>query len=137
MTLKNWEEQPGDEASSKQLTQNPYIYHVVKHFNLEASFTMKTLRSLEAAGIPLLSSLSNYAQIMQNALGLFPLHDLDLNFLLSYWVRNDTSIPPSWKNLLLVIRLLNLEDLAQLTEMFLRGTTSERMILPTKGIYYE
>ena len=111
------------------------IAFVVKHFDLEALFTTKALKSLEAAGIPLMSSLSNYAQNMQNALGLFPLHNLELKLLLSYWVRNETSISPSWKNLLLIIRLLNLEDLAQLTEMFLRGTTSSgKIILPINGI---
>ena len=87
---------------------------------------MRALPFLEAAaGIPVMSTLSDYSQHIQDILGLDMIPNLDLNTLLDYWIDNVWQVPPTWKNLLLIIRLFNLDDLAQKIEVYLSGETEE------------
>ena len=76
--------------------------------------------------------LTDYAQRIQNILGLAQDTNLDLNGLLDYWISNVLWLPPSWRNLLLIVRLLNLDELAQRMETYLStGATEE--LSPTRG----
>lgn len=99
----------------------PGIDTTVTPFNPERPFTVRAPSFLEAADIPLKSSLGNYAQQLQKILNLdisFPL-DVDT------WLKGDSSICPTWKNLLLLIRLFNLDGLAQQVETYLSGEIVE------------
>ena len=100
-------------------------------FNPNSPFKMEVLSVLEpAAGIPVLRTLSNYTQHIQNILGLTHYTKLDLSGVLNYWLSNNDivqhQVPPSWRNLFLIIRLLNLDELAQRMEACLSiGATKE------------
>ena len=87
---------------------------------------MRALFSLEEAGIPVMSTLSDYTKHFQNILGLAMFTDFNLNSLLNYWIVNVWQVPPTWKSLLLIIRQLNLDDLAQRMETYLSGATEEQ-----------
>ena len=87
---------------------------------------MRALSSLEEACIPVMSTLSDYTVRIQNILGLATFTDFNLNSLLNYWISNVRQVPPTWKNLLLIIRLLNLDDLAQRMESYLSGAVEEQ-----------
>ena len=87
---------------------------------------MRALSSLEEAGIPVMSTLSDYTKHFQNILGLAMFTDFNLNSLLNYWIVNVWQVPPTWKSLLLIIRQLNLDDLAQRMETYLSGATEEQ-----------
>ena len=110
-----------------------FIPTAVSPFNPESSFTMRAVSLLEAAaGMPVMRTLSNYTQHIQSFLGLAQYTNLDLNRLLNYWISNIQWVPPSWKNFLLIIRLLNLDELAQRMETYLSaGATKE--LSPTRG----
>ena len=95
-------------------------------FDPENSFNMGAVSLLEAAaGIPVMSTLNSYTPRIKIFLGLVHYTDLDLNGLLKYWISNVRWVPPTWKNVLLIIRLLNLDDLAQRMETFLSGETEK------------
>ena len=93
---------------------------------------MKAVSLLEtAAGIPVRKTLNNYTRHIQISLGLIQFTYLDLNALLDYWINYVQHIPPTWKNLLQIIRQLNLNELAQRMETYLSGGTEE--LSPTRG----
>ena len=79
----------------------------------------------EAAGIPVMTTLRSYTQHIRIFLGLHQYTNLDLKGLLNYWITSVQWVPPTWKNLLLIIRLLNLDELAQRMETYLSGGTEE------------
>ena len=109
-----------------------FFHTAVTPFNPESPFNMRALSLLEsAAGIPVMNSLSDYTQRIEGILGPVEFHHTDLNTLLNYWISNVRWVPPTWKSLLLIIRLLNLDDLAQQMETYLSGATEE--LSPTSG----
>ena len=71
----------------------------VAPLNIESPFNRKALDSLEEAGIPLVST-----------------HEFALGCLLSACLGD---VPPTWKNLFQIIRLLQQHDLAQQVETYL------------------
>ena len=96
------------------------------HFNPESSFNMRAMSFLEAAaGIPVRRTLSDYTQHIQTLLGLTQFTNLDLSSLFNYWISNVRWVRPTWKNLLLIIRLLSLDDLAQRMETYYSEGTEE------------
>ena len=85
-----------------------------------------------AAGIPVMTTLTDYTRRIQIFLGLAQDTNLDLNRLLNYWISSVQWLRPSWRNLLLIIRHLNLDELAQRMETYLSiGATEE--LSPTRG----
>ena len=97
----------------------------MSHFNIDSPFDIRVLSLLEPA--PVMSTLSHYTQRIQSFLGLTTISNADPKSLLKYWIDNvqQIHIPPTWKNLLLIIRLLNLDGLAQQMEAYLSGATEE------------
>ena len=94
--------------------------------NSDSSFNEKGIFLLEAAaGIPVKRTLKSYTQQIQTFLGITYLTDINLNRLLNYWISDVQWVRPTWKNLLLIICLLNLDDLAQRMETYLSGGTEE------------
>lgn len=112
-------------------------------FNLENQFDMKALSLLEGAGIPLMSSLSDYVWDIQQALHITSFFDVDLNTLFDVWLGQFVGIRPTWNNLFMLIRYLHLDDLAQQVETYLsRGTMEqhlegEKYSTIIKGTYIE
>ena len=105
-------------------------------FDPESSFTLRAVSSLEsAAGIPVMTTLSYYTHRIQNILGLSVTFNLDLDGVLSFWISGILWLPPSWRNLLLIIRhLLHLDELAQKMETCLSaGATEELSPIATRG----
>ena len=101
-------------------------------FTPESSFDMRALSLLEAAtGISVITTLNDYTLRIQNILGLTTVSNHDLRLLLNYWISNLQEVPPSWKNLLLIIRLLSLDDVAQRMQTYLSGAAEE--VFPTRG----
>ena len=102
-------------------------------FDPESPFTLRAVSLLEsAAGIPVMSTLSNYTHHIQNILGLSMTTDLDLNGVLDYWISGVQRLLPSWQNLLLIICHFHQDDLAQRMETYLStGATEE--LSPTRG----
>ena len=94
---------------------------------------MRALSLLEpAADIAVMRTLSDNIEHIQEELHIhvFP---PDLDVLLKNWLSYPAagSKPPTWKNLLIIIRQLNLVDLAQRMESYLSGAMKE--ISPIKG----
>ena len=102
-------------------------------FNRESSFSLRAVSLLEpAAGIPVMTTLTNYTWRIRNILGLARNTFLDLNGLLNYWISSIQWLPPSWRNLLVIVRLLNLDELAQRMETYLSAGATEELS-PTRG----
>ena len=101
------------------------------HFNPESSFDIDALSFLEELGIPVMNTLNDYTGRIQDILGLALVPNTSLNSLLDYWISDVQPVPPTWKHLLLIIRLLNLDDLAQQMETYLSGATEE--LYPARG----
>ena len=59
----------------------------------------------------------------------------DANSAMIKWLNSHsgrkTDITPTWKNLLLILRLVGLEDLAKQIEAYLRGTTVTQLTSST------
>ena len=103
-------------------------------FNRESSFSLRAVSLLEpAAGIPVMTTLTDYTWHIQIFFGLAQYPNHDLNGLLNYWISSVQWLPPSWRNLLLIIRLLNLDELAQRMETYLSaGATEESHDYPVE-----
>jgi hypothetical protein len=113
----------------------------VSPFDPESPFTLRAVSLLEsAAGIPVMTTLSDYTRHIQSILGLRKTNDLDLNRVLSYWISGKQRLPqswrdllpPSWRNLLLIVRLLHQDELAQRMETYLSAGATEELS-PTRG----
>ena len=100
----------------------------VTRFNADSKFTMAVLSRVEAAGIPLMSSLNNCTQQILTLFGLGSLPSLDLNTVLNIWSSCGEKAPPTWRNLLQLIRQLHLDDLAQQVEAYLCGGTLKKSV---------
>ena len=103
-------------------------------FYPESSFTLGAVSLLEsAAGIPVMTILSDYTEAIENELHIHVFLP-DLNALLTTWLRYPAagSMPPSWRNLLKIIRLLHHDELAQRMETYLSAGATEELF-PTRG----
>ena len=81
-----------------------------------------------------MTTLSDYTQRIKNILGLTRITYVNLKVLLNDWIGGKRKIyePATWRNLLLIIRLLKLDELAQRMETYLSaGATDE--LSPTRG----
>ena len=98
-------------------------------FDPESSFTLRAVSLLEsAAGIPVMTTLSDYTHLIQNILGLQMTANLDLRRVLSYWISGKLWLPPSWRNLLLIVRhLLHQDELAQRMKAYLSAGATEEL----------
>ena len=102
-------------------------------FDPESSFTLRAVSVLEsAAGIPVMTILSGYTHHIRNILGLSMTFNLDLNGVLNNWISSKSWLPPSWRNLLQIIRLLHQDELAQRMETYLSAGATEELS-PTRG----
>ena len=87
---------------------------------------MEALSRLEASGIPVLSSLTSEIKSFQQFLGFSEPTIYNSPLVFNRWLRGLSNVPPTWKNLLRVIRDLNLDNLAQQIESDLSvGTVIE------------
>lgn len=102
------------------LTILEIIHTAVASFNPDSFFDMRALYFLEEAGIPVMSMLNNYTHYIQKMLGLPMTCNQDL---FNYWISSVWQVSPTWKNLLDILRILNLDDLAQQIESYLSGAT--------------
>ena len=102
-------------------------------FDPESSFTLRAVSLLEsAAGIPVMTTLSDYTHHIRLFLGLSQYPNLALNGVLNYWISAIVWLPPSWRNLLLIIRILHQDDLAKRMETYLSAGATEELS-PTRG----
>ena len=90
-------------------------------FDLQSQFTMRALSLLEAAGIPLMSSLGSYTKDIAMTLWI------TIRPLLHAWLHPQTkataTYPPTWNSLLQITSQLELHDLAERIETYLKTTT--------------
>ena len=87
---------------------------------------MRALSLLEAAGIPLMSSLRDHTGKIANILQIpFMSRPRSIESLLHDWLRplSKATYPPTWNSLLQITRQLNLHDLAERAETCLKATT--------------
>ena len=111
-----------------------YLIHTaVEPFDPESPFTLRAVSLLEsAAGIPVMTTLSSYTRQIQIFLGLSRYTNLDLNGVINYWISGEQGLPPSWQNLLKIVRLLDQDELAQRMETYLSAGATEELS-PTRG----
>ena len=93
-------------------------------YDPDGHFTLSGISRLEGAGIPVTTSLNTDIQLLQQIFKtLVPnAHTYThTSSLLNAWLSCGVSghLPPTWKNLLLIIRLLNLDEWI---ETYLSGT---------------
>ena len=88
---------------------------------------------MEEVGIPVISTLDTNFKRLQKLLSscIMRTHtSTTTSSLLDTWLSYDSNafcyLPPTWRNLLLIIRLLNLDELAQRMETFLSGVTDRK-----------
>ena len=96
----------------------------VTPYDPNSRFTTEALSRLTERGIPVLRFLSINIKSFRHLLGfsepvIYTHYNLAL--VLNSWMRGFSNVPPTWRNLLLVIRQLNLDSLGQLTETYLSG----------------
>ena len=103
-------------------------------FDPDSSFTLRAVSLLEsAAGIPVMTTLSDYTHHIQSILGLPTTTNLDLMGVFNYWLSGKPWLPPSWRNLLQIIRhLLHQFEVAQRMETYLSAGATEELS-PTRG----
>lgn len=104
-------------------------------FNPEKPFTKEALSRLEAAGIPVLSSLNDNIHRLQSMLGITSdtTRDSDISATLSLWLnpaRESTNTAPSWKNLFLVLNAIDLDDLIERIDIYFSGATATEQQSP-------
>ena len=106
--------------------------HVVTSYNPDSQFTTSALSRLEDVGIPVMTALNNSVNFFRQILGVlrsisYPSAFPNATSVLSAWLFSGmfSRLLPTWKNLLLIIRLLNLDDLAQRIETYLSGVTDQ------------
>ena len=95
---------------------------------------MRALSLLEAAGIPLMSSLGDYTGSITHILGMpLAIAPPPIESLLRIWLQSFsmTAYPPTWNSLLQITCLLNLHDLAERIETCLKTTTVDHHVVCT------
>ena len=94
-------------------------------FDIEGLITTYILYGLERAGIQVQRELSTKSQ---NFLAVLRVKQTDTTLAMIHWVNNvqKNVIKPTWKNLLLLLRLINLDDLAEMIKSYFVGTPMER-----------
>ena len=105
---------------------------VVTSYDPYSQFTMSALSQLKDVGIPVMFSLDTKIQLLQQIFStLVPdaYAHTQSKSLLNDWLSSGMSscLLPTWKNLLLIIRLLNLDELAQRMETYLSGAQHSKM----------
>ena len=98
--------------------------HAVTFYDPDSQFTMSALYRLVGVGITVIASLNSSSIFFQQVLSVFIPHLSafhDASSLLNAWVLSDVvhRLPPTWRNLFLIVRLLNLHELAQRMETYL------------------
>ena len=93
---------------------------------------MRALYFLEEAGIPVVNTLIKYTQHIQNILGL-PMAIAHNEDLINYWIGSVWQVPPTWNNLIHILRILKLDDLAKQIESYLSGATNLSPVRRTDG----
>ena len=93
-------------------------------FNPDSFFDMKALNFLEKA-IPVMSI---YTQHIQDILGL-PMTHVQESDLINYCVRSVWQVSPTWNNLLHILHVLKLDDLAQQIESYLSGAAENLSLI--------
>ena len=106
-------------------------FPIVASYDPDSQFTMSALSRLEDVGIPVMTSLFVNTYLFRQVLSvIIPYLSVfyDTPLLLNAWISYgmSSSLPPTWKNLLLIIRLLNLGELAQQVETYLSGSIEEQ-----------
>ena len=93
--------------------------HSVPPYDPDSQFSKGALSKLEAAGIPVLTSLENVGKELAAAIGSH--YTSDCNVLLEEWASEEISStrPPTWRSLYEVMRELDLEELSQEIEEYL------------------
>ena len=103
-------------------------------FDLERSFTVKAVSLLDsAAGIPVMRTLNDYTHHIKTIVGLPKYLGLGFDRVLNSWISSKKVwLRPSWRNLLLIIRLFNQDELAQRMETYLSAGATEELS-PSRG----
>ena len=97
----------------------------------DSQFTLSALSQLEGVGIPVITSLNTNAQplceVLSTLISNVPSSNdtAVLNAWLVYGVHVFSPFPPTWRNLLLVICRLSLDDLAKQIINYLSETIDQ------------
>ena len=101
---------------------------------------MSALSRLDGVGIPVMVALNSNIELLQQVLSAFVpnAHTIDdaASLLYACFFENilgHLRLSPVWKNFLLVIRLLNLDDLAEQIETYFSAVPDYSSIRAKKG----
>ena len=91
---------------------------------------MRALSLVEAADIPLMSSLSSFTGNIEMILDIQYVLPMPLTSeqLFDSWLTRGGTSPPTWRKLLQIIRQLSLDDLAYQVETYLRTGTAIQVV---------
>ena len=73
-----------------------------------------------------MSTLNIHTHVIQKTLGIPPYPSHNLNTVLETWLGGGGNVHPTWKNILMIIHKLHLDDLAKQIETCLSGGTMEQ-----------
>ena len=99
-------------------------------YDPDVHFTISALSRLEDIGIPVIMALNANIQLLQILVPCtYALTTPTLSTLLSVWLLYSASncLSPTWRNLLTIIYLLNVDDLAQRMEAYLSGIVMKEL----------
>lgn len=94
-------------------------------FDIEGLITTYILYGLERAGIQVQREISTKSQ---NFLAILRQKQPNTTLAMIHWTNNvqKNVIKPTWKNFFLLLRLINLDDLAEMIKSYFIGTPMEQ-----------
>ena len=100
-------------------------------YDPDSQFTASALSRLEGLGIPVITSLNMNTQRLRDVLGTFiNVRSSNDTAVLNAWlVHGSSCLLPTWRNLLKIIRLLKLDELAQQINTYLMDREEQHSAL--------
>ena len=102
--------------------------HTVPSFEPDNQFTMKVLSRLEEVGVTIFRELEDCKQPLQSVIGINLLTELNSFSILNKWLKGHASIRPTWRHFFWALREIQLSNLADQIESYLRGASVEQTL---------
>lgn len=114
-----------------------HLHYAGMSYDEDSQFSLSALCKLEAAGVPVMSSLAHFPREMASKAGIsetltrdshacgYPMWDETaamlqgyLNSALRLWLSGKSTMPPTWRSLYEVMRRMNFVELSQQAQRY-------------------
>ena len=112
-----------------------FIYFSVTPFNTDKPFNLRDLSLLEAVGLPVMSSLKDCSHLKRKQGSISLAEPWNEIKKLLHWSSSKTagSVRPTWRNLLKLLRQLQMDDLAGQVETYLKEPSDSMTHCQSEG----